>query len=101
MPEGAKVVASNDFCENAALLYDDRTFTVQAHPEFRPEFVDGLMKTRGPGLVPDALSWPTPRRGSTRPSTDRAMADRIADFLQSNRGREAPRLTRGATPKDV
>ena len=41
VPEGAKVVATNDFCENAALLYDDRMFTVQAHPEFPNSFVDG------------------------------------------------------------
>ena len=54
-PEGAKVIASNEFCANAALLYDDRALTVQAHPEFRPEFVDGLMKTRGKGVVPDDL----------------------------------------------
>ncbi len=53
VPEGAEVVASNDFCQNAALLYDDRMFTVQAHPEFQNDFVDGLMRTRGPGLVPD------------------------------------------------
>ena len=55
MPPGAKVMATNDFCANAALLYDDRAFTVQAHPEFRSEFIDGLMRTRGKGLVPDEL----------------------------------------------
>ncbi len=51
-PQGAQVVASNDFCQNAALLYDDRMFTVQAHPEFPNSFVDGLMRTRGPALSP-------------------------------------------------
>ena len=54
-PEMAERIATNPFCENAALLYDDRMLTVQAHPEFKSEFVEGLMRTRGPGLVPDAL----------------------------------------------
>jgi len=33
-PEGAELLACNDFCENAALVYDTRVFTLQAHPEF-------------------------------------------------------------------
>jgi len=51
-PAMAQVAGRSAFCENAALVYDDRIFTVQAHPEFRSEFVDGLMKTRGKGVVP-------------------------------------------------
>ena len=54
-PEGADVAACNEFCENAALVYGDRAFTVQAHPEFRDAFVEGLMDTRGKGVVPDPL----------------------------------------------
>jgi len=53
-PEGAVPVASNDFCENAALVYGDRAFTVQAHPEFNAKEIDGLIATRG-GPVPAAL----------------------------------------------
>ncbi|MFT4151378.1 MAG: type 1 glutamine amidotransferase [Paracoccaceae bacterium] len=83
-PEAAQVLATNDFCENAALLYDDRMLTVQAHPEFRPEFVDGLMKTRGKGLVPDALM----ARAEARldgPLQDRTMAAKIAAFFKQTR----------------
>ena len=83
-PEGAKVVASNDFCANAALLYDDRAFTVQAHPEFRPEFIDGLMKTRGKGLVPDDLMADATRRLDL-PIQDQSMADQIAAFFKEPR----------------
>lgn len=79
-PDGAKVIATNAFCENAALLYDDRMFTVQAHPEFRPEFVDGLMRTRGPGLVPDDL-MDRARARLTEPLQDQTLADRIATFF--------------------
>ena len=83
-PDGAKVVATNEFCANAALLYDDRAFTVQAHPEFRPEFIDGLMKTRGKGLVPDDLMADATRRLDL-PIQDKAMAARIAAFFKEPR----------------
>ncbi len=81
-PEAAQVVASSDFCANAALLYDDRMFTVQAHPEFRNDFVDGLMRTRGPGLVPDAL-MEAARARFQGPLDSPRMADRIATFFLS------------------
>lgn len=54
-PEGATRIATNAFCENAALLYGDRMLTIQAHPEFTPEFTHDLAETRGRGVVPDAL----------------------------------------------
>jgi GMP synthase (glutamine-hydrolysing) len=79
-PEGAKVIASTDFCQNAALLYDDRMFTVQPHPEFRKEFVEGLIKYRGPGLVPDPILAEATARIDT-PLDSPSMADRIAQFF--------------------
>jgi GMP synthase-like glutamine amidotransferase len=83
-PDAAKVVASNDFCANAALLYDDRAFTVQAHPEFRPEFVDGLMQTRGKGVVPqDRMEAANARLAD--PLQDKTIADRIAAFFKAKR----------------
>ena len=84
-PANAKVIASNDFCANAALLYDNRALTVQAHPEFRPEFIDGLMQTRGKGLVPDEVM----AKASTRlsdPLQDKTIAARIAAFFKEPRG---------------
>lgn len=83
-PDAAKVLACNDFCENAALVYGDRIFTVQAHPEFRSEFIDGLMKTRGKGLVPDTLMAEAGAR-LDQPVDDQALARRIADFFKASR----------------
>lgn len=80
VPEGAEVIASNAFCENAALLYDDRILTVQAHPEFGPDFLDGLMRTRGPGLVPDDL-MARARQRLGDPLHDKTMGARIAAFF--------------------
>ena len=83
-PAAAEVVGSNAFCENAALLYGDRAFTVQAHPEYGNDFIDGLMRTRGKGLVPDALMEDARARFSDRNSSA-AIADRIADFFKQTR----------------
>ena len=55
LPDGAQVLASSEFCANAAVAYGDRIYTVQAHPEFAATEVDGLIRKRGPGVVPDAL----------------------------------------------
>ena len=84
-PEGAEVIACNDFCTNAALVYGDRAFTVQAHPEFRPEFVNGLMQTRGKGLVPDTLMAEAGAR-LDQPLDDQIIARRIAEFFKRPRG---------------
>ncbi|MEO8244027.1 MAG: type 1 glutamine amidotransferase [bacterium] len=84
VPPGAKVVASNDFCAHAALLYDDRAFTVQAHPEYRADFIDGLIRTRGKGVVPDDLMAKATARFA-EPLQDKTMAARIAAFFKEPR----------------
>jgi GMP synthase (glutamine-hydrolysing) len=83
-PEAAAVVGANDFCANAALLYDDRMFTVQAHPEFRAEFVDGLMRVRGKGVVPDPLLAVAQERLGM-PLDESAVAGQIAEFFKRPR----------------
>jgi hypothetical protein len=57
---------------------------VQAHPEFRPEFIDGLMKTRGKGLVPDDLMEKATERLGL-PIQDQTMAAQIAAFFKEPR----------------
>ena len=52
-PEGAQVVASTPFCENAALVYGDRIFTIQPHPEIDRTYLKGLLEVRAPGVVPE------------------------------------------------
>jgi hypothetical protein len=86
-PEGAQVLASTAFCENAALLYDDRMFTVQPHPEFRKEFMEGLIKYRGPVWSPTRSS-PMRRPASTPPLDSPSMADRIADFFLTHQAKK-------------
>lgn len=84
-PPGAEVAACSEFCENAALVYGDRAFTVQAHPEFRGPFMDGLIHTRGKGVVPQPLLDAAEGRLGT-PTDSAAMAARIAAFFKQPRG---------------
>ena len=51
-PADATTCASNAFCAHAALIYGQKAFTVQAHPEFESVNIAGLAKYRGPGVVP-------------------------------------------------
>ena len=83
-PEGATVVARNAFCENAALLYGDKVFTVQAHPEFHASFIDGLLRTRAPGLVPDELQEEA-RQNLQNPVATQDLADKMALFFKEKR----------------
>ncbi|RVV98612.1 type 1 glutamine amidotransferase [Mesobaculum littorinae] len=55
VPVGGTVVAQNEFCNAAAIAYGPRILTVQPHPEFEDRAIEGLLATRGPGVVPDPL----------------------------------------------
>lgn len=55
LPPMAKVLGENDFCKYAFLSYGPQTFSLQAHPEFPNEYIEGLIELRGKGIVPDEL----------------------------------------------
>ncbi|MCC7320306.1 MAG: type 1 glutamine amidotransferase [Rubellimicrobium sp.] len=81
-PDGAELIATNDFCENAALLYGDRMLTMQAHPEFTRSFAADIIEKRGRGLVPDPLlDAALERAGQGTDSPE--VADRIERFLKT------------------
>lgn len=84
VPPDATRVACNEFCENAALVYGDRAFTIQAHPEYGGDFIDGLMRTRGKGVVPEPL-MAAARARLDEPSAAAVVADRIAAFFKQPR----------------
>ena len=83
-PEGALVLASNEFCENAVLLYGDQILTIQPHPEFGALMIDGLIHTRGKGNVPqDLLDGATEKL--LEPVENQTFADQMADFFRKER----------------
>ncbi|MDA7964273.1 type 1 glutamine amidotransferase [Ruegeria sp.] len=84
LPEGARVLGRNDFCENAMVAYGDTIWTVQAHPEYGDDFITGLIHTRGKGVVPDDLLQDALRRSNTRDDSP-AIARHMAAFLKKAR----------------
>jgi GMP synthase-like glutamine amidotransferase len=87
-PQGAEVVGSSPFCTNAALVYGDRAYTVQAHPEFDNAFLAELILARGRGLVPDRLLAEAEAELAD-PVDQAAMAGQIAEFFKKPRGTNA------------
>jgi GMP synthase-like glutamine amidotransferase len=83
-PAEAEVVGSSPFCANAALVYGDRAYSVQAHPEFDNEFLSGLILARGKGLIPDRLLAEA-EAALALPVDQAAMARQIADFFKKPR----------------
>lgn len=81
LPEGAEVIASSDFCENAALVIGDKIMTIQPHPEFTADLVAGLIKHRGPGNVPDPLLVRATQTLSA-PTDNQRFATRMAHVLK-------------------
>lgn len=90
-PEGARTIGSNAFCEHAALAYGAQGYSVQAHPEFDDAFIQGLIDTRGRGVVPDALLQKAVAEQGGARNTHR-IAQRIAahfkQFAKSTAGTE-------------
>lgn len=80
-PDDAQVVAQNDFCENAALLYGKHAFTVQAHPEFGDQMIGDLAMLRGKGLVPDPI-LDAAHANMNRPNANQKLAAMIAQFFR-------------------
>ncbi|CUH67711.1 GMP synthase [glutamine-hydrolyzing] [Thalassovita gelatinovora] len=82
-PEGAKVLASNDSCANAALLYGDTILTVQPHPEFTTRMMEGLLQHRAPGVLPETMIQQiTDQLG--QPQNDHGFAHKMAAFFKGN-----------------
>lgn len=52
LPPGAETFGRTDFCEHAFVRYGDRALSIQPHPEFRPEYLEDLLRTRGDVLPP-------------------------------------------------
>jgi GMP synthase-like glutamine amidotransferase len=81
-PPLARVVGHSDFCANAMLAYGHSIWTVQAHPEFRAEVIDGLLRTRGKGVVPDH-HLQAARDTLPLPTDSTEIATHMAQFLKS------------------
>ena len=83
-PVDATVFAANDFCENAALVYGDRIFTIQPHPEYGAGFISGLLEYRGKGVVPEHQMGQA-RANLDKPDDNPRVAAQIARFFKERK----------------
>jgi GMP synthase (glutamine-hydrolysing) len=84
IPANAEVVSETGFCDFAALLYDNRIFTIQPHPEIDQTYIKGLLDVRAPGVVPEPLRQEA--IGKLDLTTDNArLADMFALFFKEKR----------------
>ena len=84
LPPGAVTIASQDQCQHAAILYGDRALTVQAHPEYDAEFIEGLIRLRGRGVVPQDL-LDQAQAGLGHPVSNQTIAEQFGDFFRQAR----------------
>ena len=56
VPPQAKVIASSDFCNVAALAFGDQVLSFQGHPEFDEPFVDTLIENRRADSLGDEVA---------------------------------------------
>ncbi|WP_170359130.1 type 1 glutamine amidotransferase [Ruegeria arenilitoris] len=84
LPEDARVLGTNTFCRNAMVAYGENVWTVQAHPEYGDAFIQGLMNTRGKGVVPDALMEAAANRLPAQNDNPK-IGQFMAEFLKKER----------------
>ncbi len=56
LPEGARPIATSDFCPNAAFAIGDTVMTWQGHPEFSKDYAEALMRRREGLLGPETFA---------------------------------------------
>ncbi|MBM7068262.1 type 1 glutamine amidotransferase [Actibacterium sp. 188UL27-1] len=83
-PPLATSIAQNAFCEHAGFLYGKQALTLQPHPEFRDDFMAGLIEHRAPGVVPEnRLDYARAQLGG--PTDGVQIAADIAAFFHLDR----------------
>ena len=83
LPPDAIATGSSSFCKFAFLEYGSHIFSVQAHPEFSADFIEGLIDYRGPGVVPDQLLNDARSKLSLSTNSDRIRQKIVTLFQYS------------------
>jgi len=84
LPEGAKLIATSDFCPVGGFVIGDRVMTLQGHPEFQPAYSQDLMTMRREVLGESVFNA---GMASLEKETDEDRVGRwIVDFLLQDAG---------------
>ncbi|MCO6382977.1 type 1 glutamine amidotransferase [Oceanicola sp. 502str15] len=82
-PKEASTISANKFCDHAALMYGDRVLSVQAHPEFGREMMQGLINVRGAAVPEARLAYA--QKALDAPVDNARLGNDIADFFKAKR----------------
>ena len=80
VPEGAKVYAKSDFCENAGFYIKDKVLTMQAHPEFLVDFIEALLTARRDVTIPKEFVDPALLKLEAEP--DSVQSSQFAETIR-------------------
>ena len=87
LPDETEVIGSNAFCANAALVIGGTVLTIQPHPEFTANVIQGLIEHRS-GTVPSELVE-NARSNLTESTQSEAFRDLMIAHLEKHLA-EAP-----------
>lgn len=85
LPKDARVIAGNDFCKYAGLVYGDQVYTVQPHPEFTNEVIAEYVELRRDPAIYDEAMMDRAIADSKRPNDEALLAREIAAFFKQPR----------------
>ena len=82
LPKDAQVIGGNDHCANAALVYGNKIFTIQPHPELHNQIIDEYLDLRT-----GHASYPPELMGRAKelvfePTADMELAADMAAFFK-------------------
>lgn len=80
LPEGAELLAGNEFCPNGMFVIEDHVLGVQAHPEFTPDTMEKTINWFDQNLPVPNLDDATATLNSGS-ANNNVMAQWIANFL--------------------
>lgn len=83
LPVGASTVGRSEFCAHAAVVYENRAFTVQAHPEFQNGFMADLIARRSGQVDPVLECEARDRLKDHSPSHE--IVDQIVSFFKTRK----------------
>ena len=85
LPKGARVIAGNDFCKHAGLVYGDQIYTVQPHPEFTNPVMSEYIELRRDPAIYDEAMMDRAAEFTKLPNDDVLLAREIATFFKQHR----------------
>ena len=83
VPKSGTVIASSEFCENAAIAYDDIALSFQGHPEFTETYQRDLYEVRLKPIVAAPIIDRAKESLDARDADSGMVAHWIASFLKA------------------